>query len=264
MEYPCKFYFTAKIEKDYANLNYDNLDTYSYFMMGELLTTMEFKIPALNTSEGNKNALTIGISNPTDIDYIQLYLVKNNGTENKKLIEADVFKTNMEIILFVMEEFEKVNETDYYVLEIDSLENQFVSISIKNSSYDDSYNITKELKFESEKLKPNSGPKYSCLNYEKINETINYHEDDKKTDNTDSTDNTKIKNNIKDSKDSKPNLNDEKKIINITTIQECYNIDVEINNKELVYTWIDYLTEPIYPFFKRNGTVEIKSDSYNE
>lgn len=262
MEYPCKFYFTAKIEKDYANLNYDNLDTYSYFMTGELLTTMEFKIPALNTSEGNKNALTIGISNPTDIDYIQLYLVKNNGTENKKLIEADVFKTNMEIILFVMEEFEKVNETDYYVLEIDSLENQFVSISIKNSSYDDSYNITKELKFESEKLKPNSGPKYSCLNYEKINETINYHEDDKKTDNTDSTDNTKIKNNIKDSKDSKPNLNDEKKIINITTIQECYNIDVEINNKELVYTWIDYLTEPIYPFFKRNGVVEIPKESF--
>ena len=243
LEYPCEFYFSAKIEKDFANLNYDNLDTYSYFMTEDIISSMAFKIPSLQTKNGS---LTISISNPTDIDYIQLYLVKNNDIDNKQLIEDNIFKSRMEIIFFVIEGIEKkekLNENDFYVLEIDSMKNQYVSISIKNSSYDTLYNSTKEFKLESKIIKPNSSPKYSYLSYENIFDEINDIKKDNKT-------NHKKVEGIKDNKN-----NDN--IINLTSIQECYNIEMEINNNDLVYASIDYFTQPIYPFLIRNGDIEI-------
>lgn len=250
LEYPCEFYFSAKIEKDFANLNYDNLDTYSYFMTEDIISSMAFKIPSLQTKDG---ALTISISNPTDIDYIQLYLVKDNDIDNKQLIEDNIFKSKMEIIFFVIEGIEKkekLNENDFYVLEIDSMKNQYVSISIKNSSYDTLYNSTKEFKLESKIIKPNSSPKYSYLSYENICDEINDIKKDNKT-------NPKKIEGIKDNKN-----NDN--IINLTSIQECYNIDMEINNNDLVYASIDYFTQPIYPFLIRNGDIEILKEEFPE
>ena len=45
-KYPCSFKLSAQIEKDYANLNFNDLNSYSYFASDQIINTMRFKIPS--------------------------------------------------------------------------------------------------------------------------------------------------------------------------------------------------------------------------
>ena len=160
--YPCEFTLYSKVEKDYANLNIYETDSYSYFVTKEeKINTMAFKIPStlnFTYSKNESHLLTIGVSNPSDVDYTQLYLVKNN--KKTALSKVSSYKTPSidKIFSFVEEDYIKeISENTFYVLEIESIEYQSVTISIKASMYDKNSG-----KLYSEIL-PNSVSKYSYL-----------------------------------------------------------------------------------------------------
>ena len=159
--YPCDFTLNSRVEKDYANLDLSEADSYSYFTTREeKIDKMTFKIPSsLNKiyPEGTSHLLTIGVSNPSDLDYTQLYLVNGN---TKKNLNDNSYKTPMDLIFsFVEEKYkEELSENSFYVLEIESIEYQFVSVSVKASIYYESIS-----KLYSEII-PNSISKYSYLN----------------------------------------------------------------------------------------------------
>ena len=75
--YPCDFTLNSRVEKDYANLDLYEVDSNSYFTTREeKIDKMAFKIPSsLNKiyPDGTRHLLTIGVSNPSDLDYTQLY-----------------------------------------------------------------------------------------------------------------------------------------------------------------------------------------------
>ena len=161
-KYPCSFNLKTQIEKDYAHLNiYDTTPySYSYFASEQITNTMKFKIPSsLYNSYPNyaKHLLTISVSNPNDPDYTKLYLNNGNNTEELKM---DSYKTRTNMIFSLIEEnnINELSDNIFYVLEIESMENQFISISIKPSIY-----FINEYKLNSE-IMPNSHPQYSFLN----------------------------------------------------------------------------------------------------
>ena len=163
-EYPCSFDFSTKIEKEYAYLNIEDIDSYSYYVSGkEKINSMSFKIPSSLSKKytnNEKHLLTISVANPSDIDYTQLYLKQGN---DKKALNWNSFKFSMNLIFTVIEEdfIENFSENNFYVLEIESLANQFISISVKASKYDQDNN-----KLYSE-ITPNSSPKYSYFSSSK-------------------------------------------------------------------------------------------------
>ena len=155
-KYPCYFILVTKFEKNYANLNLN--DDYSYFISGQKFNTMKFKIPSSLSKEYSKNkkhSLTISVTNPTDADSINLYLFKNNEINN---LNVDNFKTPMGKIFTFLEENINKSPNNSYILEIESIQNQFISISIKTSIYDEN---SKKLINE---IIPNSNPKYTYIN----------------------------------------------------------------------------------------------------
>ena len=136
MKYPCSYELKVKFEKDYANLNLDESNnysnSYSYFVPGnnlEKLNTMKFKIQSsLNKKyTKGKQLLTISVTNPSDKDAIVLKDSKTNE------IKTNSFITPMGKIFSIIEGDINNSENSFYYLEIESMEYQFVSISIKAS-----------------------------------------------------------------------------------------------------------------------------------
>ena len=159
--YPCSFSLYTIIEKDYANLDLKKSDTYSYFVSAEdKISNMIFKIPSSMDkiySKSEKHMLTISVTNPSDLDYNQLYLVEKG---NKiPLNNIDFYKTSMDIIFAFIEEdyIQKFSENIFYALEINSIEGQFVSLTVKTSRY----NIPGALL--NTDIIPNTNSKYSYL-----------------------------------------------------------------------------------------------------
>ena len=160
MKYPCSYELNVKFEKDYANLNLDESNnysnSYSYFIPGntlEKLSTMKFKIQSsLNKKyTKGKQLLTISVTNPSDKDAIVL------KDSNKNELKGNSYITPMGKIFYVLgEDISKDSSNSFYYLEIESMEYQFVSISIKTS-------VEYDKKIESE-LIPNESPKYTFVN----------------------------------------------------------------------------------------------------
>lgn len=163
MKYPCSYDLKVKFEKEYANLNLDDSNNYSnsfsYFVPGnitEKISSMKFMIPSsLNKkySKG-KHLLTISVTNPSDKDAIILYTLYDS---KKKELNENTYITPMGKIFSIIEEDIGSNSETKYYLEIESLEYQFISISIKASAYNE-YD-----KIESE-IVPNESPKYTFVN----------------------------------------------------------------------------------------------------
>ena len=160
--YPCSFSLNTIIEKDYANLNLTKSDTYSYFVSAEdKISNMIFKIPSSmdkNYSDVENHMLTISVTNPSDLDYNQLYLVEK-GEKIPLNNNISYFKTSMDIIFtFIEEDFIKGDlEDKFYALEINSIEDQFVSITVTNSRFNRSFDGKKT------DIIPNTTAKYSYL-----------------------------------------------------------------------------------------------------
>ena len=159
MKYPCSYDLKIKFEKDYANLNLDESNnysnSYSYFVPGnnlEKLNTMKFKIQSsLNKKyTKGKQLLTISVTNPSDKDAIVLKDSKLNE------IKTNSFITPMGKIFSIIEGDINNSENSFYYLEIESMEYQFVSISIKAS-------VEYDKKIESDII-PNESPKYTFVN----------------------------------------------------------------------------------------------------
>ena len=164
-KYPCSFTFKGQIEKDYANLNLYDTYSYSYFISDQKINTMKFKIPSslnnlyLDNDNIKKHLLTISVTNPNDPEYSKLSLISGN---NEISLKMKSYKSSKTMIYSVIEEDNIIefSENNFYVLEIESMQNQFIFISIKISIIDNN-------KINSEII-PNSSPKYSYLNFTDI------------------------------------------------------------------------------------------------
>lgn len=160
IKYPCSYDLKVKLEKDYVDLNLDESNnysnSYSYFVPGnanEKLSTMKFKIPSSLSRQYSKgkHLLTISVTNPSDKDAIVL------KDSNQKELKENVYIAPMGKIFSLVEEEIGSNSANYYYLEIESLENQFISISIKASSYIEYDKIEND-------IIPNESPKYTFVN----------------------------------------------------------------------------------------------------
>ena len=167
LKYPCSFNFKAALEKDTPILYLDethNFYGYNSNTFGkDKINQVKFYIPTMNNIV--KTLMNIAVINPGDTDgtYNHLTYVED-GKENP--IEKGVKISNG--VIYTVEEKESYNN---YFLEIESMENQFIIISIKTSSVINEENIETD-------LTPNTITKYSnliCKN--KINECFKLNED---------------------------------------------------------------------------------------
>ena len=165
-KYPCSFKFKAELEINMLNLYLDeayNFYSYSSNSFGkEKFNKIKFKIPTMQ-KEGNK--LMIAIINPGDTDgsYVSL------ATYSQALVPSDKkYQIKMGVVYVIEED----KDFKHYELEIESLENQFITISIK-ACISGSNNY-----YESE-ITPNTIPKFSDLkpNGKKINECFKINQD---------------------------------------------------------------------------------------
>ena len=169
-KYPCSFNFKAEIQKDKANLYLD--ETHNYYLYDsnsigkEKFNKIKFNIPAIK--KGKNNKLMVTILNPKDTDgsFSKLY-----SFGKITLQQVNLYKINMGVVYVVNE----ADDYRYYELEIESLENQFITISIKAT-------ILKSDKggnyYESD-ITPNTIAKFSYLKVEgkKVNECFKINED---------------------------------------------------------------------------------------
>ena len=165
-KYPCSFKFKAELEINMLNLYLNeayNFYSYSSNSFGkEKFNKIKFKIPTMQ-KEGNK--LMIAIINPGDTDgsYVSL------ATYSQALVPSDKkYQIKMGVVYVIEED----KDFKHYELEIESLENQFITISIK-ACISGSNNY-----YESE-ITPNTIPKFSDLkpNGKKINECFKINQD---------------------------------------------------------------------------------------
>ena len=164
-KYPCSFNFIAKLEENMANLNLEEMNNYYLYNTNsigkEKMNIINFKIPKIEKS--GKNRIYIAILNPSDIngDYITLYYIKSEGKQIN-----NVNKINMGVLYW----YDQDNTINGYKLEIESLENQFITIIIKSSSLNSN-------SIESE-ITPNTIAKFSNLNVNsnKVNECFKINE----------------------------------------------------------------------------------------
>ena len=135
-KYPCSFSLDGGIEIEYAfltDLMFHQSKSYSYFSNGNEM--MKFKIPSsLDRRYGDdvKHVVTISVNKP-DLNNINLYILNEARTK----IEVDSIKTPTSKIFTFIEENIMINyQNNYlYALEIQSSENQFISLSIQYSQY---------------------------------------------------------------------------------------------------------------------------------
>ena len=167
LKYPCSFNFKAALEKNTPILSLDethNFYGYNSNSIGnDKINQVKFYIPTMNNTE--KTLMHIAVINPGDTDgsYNHLNYVENN---KEKLIKNVVKISNG--VIYTVEEKESYSN---YFLEIESMENQFIIISIKTSSVISEGNIETD-------LTPNTITKYSKLNFgNTTNECFKINED---------------------------------------------------------------------------------------
>ena len=169
-KYPCSFNFNAKLDKNGANLYLDetkNFYLYNTNSIGkEKFNKIKFNIPP-----GSKEKLFVTIINPGDIDGTFTTMYSINDKDNYRSEISKGSKINMGMI-YVLEKDESISR---YELEIESMENQFITISLKSSSLKTEGNINY---IESE-ITPNTITKFSDLvsNGKKINECFKLNEE---------------------------------------------------------------------------------------
>ena len=174
LKYPCSFNFEAMMEKNCINLTLDGTHDYYFYNSNSLgkekLNKINFTFPFFD-STNNKN-IDIAVINPGDIegDFVKL----SYAWEPTKDSEGPIYipikeRTKFEkgIILSINGKMEQAN----YFLEIESSENQFITLSIKIS-----YNKTVDY-YESEII-PNTVGKCSSLTFNsEINECFKINQD---------------------------------------------------------------------------------------
>ena len=154
--YPCSFYINFSLEV-FALLNSNQI--FSYFIKENIEMNMKFKISSqLNMDNGLSHIYDIGISFSNEL-LVETDLYFNNTKINKKIIEkGNIYSFLEENIIKDYNE----SQDNYYILEIKSKEEQYISISISSKIFDNNYNIyTKE-------IIPNEGELYSYLNKDTI------------------------------------------------------------------------------------------------
>ena len=160
-KYPCSFNFTSKLEKNAANLYLDENKNY-YLYNTNSIGKEKFNKMIFNIPPSSKEKLMITIINPGDIDgtFSTIYSIKNN--ERTPLKKGN--HTNMGMI-YVLDKDESVLRNE---LEIESLENQFITISLKSSSF----KTEGEINHIGSEITLNTVTKFSNLitNGKKINE----------------------------------------------------------------------------------------------
>ena len=167
LEYPCSFNFKAALEINTANLYLNethNFYAYNSNSIGKnKINKIKFYIPTMNNTE--KNLMNIAVINPGDTDgsYNNLFYVKNT--------KETLIKKRIKIDNGVIYTIEKDENCDNYYLYIESMENQFIIISIKTSTVINKENIETD-------LTPNTMAKYTNIICEiKINECFQINKD---------------------------------------------------------------------------------------
>ena len=166
LKYPCYFNFKAALEKNNPILSLDETHNFygynSNFIGKDKINLIKFYIPKMNSAE--KTLMNIAVINPGDTDGTYNYLnYVEDGQE--KPIKNSVKISNG--VVYTVEEKESYSN---YFLEIESMENQFIIISIKTSSVNSEGNIETD-------LTPNTITKYTNLiSNDKINECFKINE----------------------------------------------------------------------------------------
>ena len=146
-KYPCSFDLNTKQEKSNGLLELG--EDYSYYIVEGKNNIMRFKINLLN----NKNAVNIiTVSTPADLDASELNYTDKN--EEKTINEN--YRTPFGKIYVIQED--KYENVEFLVLNIESIENQYITISTRTILKSDSEN------YISTKILPNNGVYYSYLN----------------------------------------------------------------------------------------------------
>ena len=169
-KYPCSFQFIVKLELESASLDLN--ENTNYYLYNSNSVGKE-KINKLNVTFQNAQKkgtnFTIAVINPGDADgeFSKLYYYYENHRYEQKVH----YNINRGVILFL----EEGNYYEKYDLEIDSLENQFITISIKTSSKETKSNDTLIQSI----ITPNTIPKFSNLkvNGQKTTECYKLNED---------------------------------------------------------------------------------------
>ena len=165
LKYPCSFNFKASMEQNTPILTLDethNFYGYSTNTIGkDKMNKVKFYIPTMKNL--GKNLMNVAVINPGDIDGSYNKLIYKEGSIEKEITK--IYKINNGVI-YAVEEQEKYNN---YFLEIESIENQFVIISIKTSNVKDG-NIETD-------ITPNTISKYSYIYKSPFNECFKINED---------------------------------------------------------------------------------------
>ena len=166
-DYPCSFKLNLTLE-EYPILEIDK--TFSYFIKNNKNNSTSFKIESktalspssiINTSSNHIMTITISYSNKSSLDTELLLKLKDNNEYFK--IEANHIMEKRTIYSFKEENIinEKGGEWDingnYYLLKIDSENDQYITITVTSKEIFDENDIPIN------KIIPNEGGKYSLL-----------------------------------------------------------------------------------------------------
>ena len=153
--YPCSFNINFSSE-EYALLNPNQI--FSYFIQENIELNMKFKIQSqLNIKCNESHAYDIGISFTNEL-LVETNLYFNNNKINKRKVEKGNIYSFLEEN--IINKYGK-SEDDYYILEIKSKEEQYISISISSKIFNDYDIYIKE-------IIPNEGGLFNFLHNETL------------------------------------------------------------------------------------------------
>lgn len=172
LQYPCSFNFKAELHTNGGNLSLTENNNYYFYRTNSLtksdvLSTLNVSFPGnikMTYPNNNKHRMSVSVINPQDLDgdYMILHYFMLD-IQDKKIypyeIREKLKKMNIgATFLFDEETFTQDNyEFLNYKLEIESIKNQFISIIVKNSSFDASNKLAYS------EITPNSVGKFSVL-----------------------------------------------------------------------------------------------------
>ena len=153
--YPCSFNINFSSE-EYALLNPNQI--FSYFIQENIELNMKFKVQSqLNIKCNESHAYDIGISFTNEL-LVETNLYFNNNKINKRKVEKGNIYSFLEEN--IINKYGK-SEDDYYILEIKSKEEQYISISISSKIFNDYDIYIKE-------IIPNEGGLFNFLHNETL------------------------------------------------------------------------------------------------
>ena len=153
--YPCSFNINFSSE-DLISLSPNKI--FSYFIKENIDISMKFKIPSqLHIKNNESHAYDIGISFSNEL-LVETDLYFNNNKINKRIIEkGNIYSFLEENIIKNYSE----NTDNYYILEIKSREEQYISISVSSKIFIDNNIFIKE-------IIPNEGELFTFLHKETL------------------------------------------------------------------------------------------------